>query len=113
MNNDCLFCKIVSGKTPCDKVYEDNDVMAFRDIDPKAPVHIIIIPKRHFSTILDCQDKDILGKLIIVSSKLARSEDISESGFRLIINCNKDGGQAVYHIHLHLLGGRKFSWPPG
>ncbi|MCX7920058.1 MAG: histidine triad nucleotide-binding protein [bacterium] len=111
----CIFCKIVNGEIPSQKVYEDNDLLAFKDIQPKAPVHILIIPKKHIPTVLEAQESDarLLGKMVLVANKIAQDERIAESGFRLVFNCNRDAGQAVFHIHLHLLGGRQLGWPPG
>ncbi len=114
-SDDCLFCRIVRGDIPCEKVYEDEELLAFRDVDPKAPVHILIIPKRHIETINDIGNKDsaLTGKMVHAAAVIARKEGIDIKGYRLVFNCNDDGGQAVYHIHLHLLGGRKMTWPPG
>ncbi len=110
-----LFCKIVAGEIPADKVYEDEDVLAFRDIKPQAPVHILIIPKRHIAMLADATEEDerLLGKLLLVASKLAKQEGIADSGFRVVVNNGPDSGQDVFHIHVHLLGGRKMGWPPG
>ena len=115
MNEDCLFCKIAAGEIPSKKVFEDDDVFAFEDINPQAPVHILIIPRRHFAHVDGATDGDqaILGKLILVARILAREKGIDTGGYRLVLNTNADAGQEVYHIHLHLLGGRKFTWPPG
>ena len=112
---DCLFCKIAEGEIPARLEHEDRDIVAFRDIKPEAPLHIVIIPRRHIGRISDIGEKDagLIGKMFLVATKLARKENIGSSGYRLVINCNKDAGQAVFHLHLHLLGGRKFSWPPG
>jgi histidine triad (HIT) family protein len=111
--DDCLFCKIVAGEIPADKVYEDDFVLAFNDIDPQAPTHILIIPKIHISSTNDAKDENLMGKLIITAKNLARDLGFSENGYRLVINCGDDGGQAVGHIHLHLLAGRSLTWPPG
>ena len=112
---DCLFCSIVEGKIPADKVFENNELLAFRDISPQAPTHILIIPKIHLSTLNDLKkDHELLvGKMIKCASDLAKKEGIDSKGYRTVFNCNSDGGQAVYHIHLHLLGGRQLNWPPG
>jgi histidine triad (HIT) family protein len=112
---DCLFCKIIDGEIPCDKVYEDDDVLAFRDINPQAPTHILIIPKKHIATVNDFDDADqaLAGRLMLVARELAAAEGIAEDGYRLVMSCNKGGGQDVFHIHLHLLGGRQMTWPPG
>ncbi len=113
--DDCLFCKIINGDIPADKVFENETVFAFRDIDPKAPTHILIIPKKHIKTLneINKNDQDLLGELLLTAKKIAKDEGIDTSGYRTVINCNSDGGQTVFHIHLHLLGGRKMSWPPG
>ena len=113
--NECLFCKMVSGVIPCDKVYENEYVLAFRDIDPKAPTHILIIPKKHITTLneINENDQDLLGELLLTAKKIAKDEGIDTSGYRTVINCNSDGGQTVFHIHMHLLGGRQMAWPPG
>lgn len=111
----CLFCKIAQGEIPATVVFEDNDIMAFRDINPQAPTHVLIIPKRHIATINDSADEDehILGQIVLRAKKLAQSEKLSEVGYRLVFNINSGGGQEVYHVHLHLLGGRQMTWPPG
>jgi len=110
---DCLFCKMVSGVIKPDVVYEDDRVLAFRDINPQAPVHILIIPKRHIATLNELDDSALAGQLFQTAIKLAKQENISENGYRTVFNCNKQGGQEVYHLHLHLLGGRQMHWPPG
>jgi len=96
-----------------DIVYENEQVLAFRDVNPQAPVHILIIPKQHITTLNDCENTTLLGELLQVASKLAAIEGISASGYRTVINCNAEGGQAVYHLHVHLLGGRQMHWPAG
>ncbi len=113
--NECLFCNMVSGAIPCDKVYENEYVLAFRDIDPKAPTHILIIPKKHIKTLneINENDQDLLGELLLTAKKIAKDEGIDTSGYRTVFNCNSDGGQTVFHIHMHLLGGRQMAWPPG
>ena len=112
---DCVFCKISAGEISADTVFENDRIMAFRDINPQAPVHILIIPKIHISTLNDLENRHtkLVGELIQVARGLAKSEGIAEDGYRAGFNCNKDAGQTVFHIHLHLLGGRQFSWPPG
>jgi histidine triad (HIT) family protein len=114
-NPDCLFCKIIKGDIPSKKVFEDDRVFAFRDINPQAPTHILIIPKKHIPTNLDLtdSDKELIGYLYLVGNTLAKEDDIDKSGFRLVMNCNEGAGQSVFHIHLHLLGGRIMTWPPG
>ena len=113
--NECLFCKMVSGVIPCDKVHENENILAFRDIDPKAPTHILIIPKKHITTLneINENDQDLLGELLLTAKKIAKDEGINTSGYRTVFNCNSDGGQTVFHIHMHLLGGRPMAWPPG
>ncbi len=113
--NECLFCNMVSGAIPCDKVYENEYLLAFRDIDPKAPTHILIIPKKHITTLneINENDQDLLGELLLTAKKIAKDEGIDTSGYRTVFNCNSDGGQTVFHIHMHLLGGRQMAWPPG
>ncbi len=115
MTADCLFCKMVSGQIKPDKVYEDSDVLAFKDINPQAPVHVLVIPKKHIATLndLDSGHTDLTGKLIKTAVHIARESGIAESGYRTVMNCNADAGQSVFHIHLHLLGGRSMRWPPG
>lgn len=110
---DCLFCKMVAGNIKPDVVFEDEDILAFRDINPQAPVHILIIPKRHIPTLNDMDDPILTGRLVETAIKLAAQEGISEDGYRTLFNCNRNAGQAVYHLHLHLLGGRTMHWPPG
>lgn len=111
---DCIFCSIVNGNIPSEKVYENEHVFAFRDINPEAPVHIVIIPKKHIATIMDVDtSSNISNELIKAAQHIAEKEGIEKSGFRLVNNCNEEGGQTVYHLHVHLLGGRNMKWPPG
>ena len=112
---DCLFCKMVNGEITPDKVYEDDQVLAFRDINPLAPVHVLIVPKRHIATLNDLQpeDRETMGSLFIAAKKVAEQEGVAERGYRTLINCNREGGQVVFHVHLHLVGGRPMGWPPG
>lgn len=112
---NCLFCKIAQGAIPASVVFEDDEIMAFRDLNPQAPKHVLIIPKQHISTLNDASDEQqaLLGKMMLRAKKIARAEGVSDSGYRLVLNINSDGGQTVYHIHLHLLGGRHMTWPPG
>jgi histidine triad (HIT) family protein len=110
---DCLFCKMVAGDIKPDVVYEDEQILAFRDINPQAPVHILVIPKRHITTLNDFDDAQLGGQVLLAAVKLAKQEGLAEDGYRTVFNCNKNGGQAVYHLHLHLLGGRQMVWPPG
>lgn len=113
--DDCLFCKIIAGDIPADRVFENERILAFRDLNPQAPTHILIIPKLHIPTLNDLQPEhsELTGELIRIASELAKKEGIAEAGYRTGFNCNDAGGQTVYHIHLHLLGGRTFGWPPG
>lgn len=115
MLTDCLFCKFVSGELKTNIIYEDDLVIAFDDIDPKAPIHKLIIPKRHISRLSDLtpEDEQLIGHMTLVAKKLAKDSGVEESGYRVLMNCNEDGGQAVFHIHMHLLGGRSLTWPPG
>lgn len=112
---DCLFCKIRDGEIPAEIVYQDDDVLAFNDVNPQAPVHVLIIPKKHISTVNDVAEKDAatIGKLYLAAKHIAAERKIDEDGYRLVVNCNAMAGQTVYHIHLHLLGGRRMTWPPG
>ena len=113
--SDCLFCKFVSGEITPDKVYEDDHVLAFRDISPQAPTHVLVVPKRHIATLndLSTDDAELVGRLYLVAQQVARDEGIDGPGYRTVINCNAQAGQSVFHIHLHLLGGRDMAWPPG
>ncbi len=112
---DCLFCKIVTGDIPADIVFESDTALAFRDINPKAPTHVLIIPRRHVSTINDIgvNDESLVGSLFSAARKIAADEGLAEDGYRVVMNCNEAAGQSVFHIHLHLLGGRALGWPPG
>lgn len=112
---ECIFCKVVKGEVPSQKVYEDDNIFAFNDISPQAPVHVLVIPKKHidkFSSLKN-DDKELAGQMLLVAKKIAEDKKISETGYRIVGNCQKNAGQLVFHIHLHLLGGRKFGWPPG
>ncbi len=113
--SDTVFDKIIRREIPADIVYEDEQVLAFRDINPAAPVHVLIIPKKSIPTIndLDEADEPLVGHLFTVAARLARELGCDQNGYRVVMNCNRDGGQSVYHIHLHLLGGRQMQWPPG
>ena len=112
---DTIFSKIINREIPADIVYEDDEILAFNDINPQAPVHILIIPKKPVPTLNDLSEKDsdLMGKIILVAKKLAADKGIADDGYRLVFNCNSGGGQEVYHIHCHLLGGRQMLWPPG
>jgi histidine triad (HIT) family protein len=111
----CLFCSIVNQTIPADIIYQDDDVVAFHDITPQAPHHFLVIPKKHITTINDLEPEDatLFGKLALTAKKIAAEQGIADDGYRLVMNCNENGGQSVYHIHLHVLGGRKLQWPPG
>jgi histidine triad (HIT) family protein len=113
--SDCLFCQIIAGEIPAKIAYQDDLCLAFHDIDPKAPTHVLLIPKEHIAS-LDRLTEDhgpLMGHLVNTAARLARQLGVAESGYRLVANCNADGGQVVFHIHFHLLGGRQLSWPPG
>lgn len=112
---DCLFCKIVKREIPADIVFEDDAVLAFNDINPQAPTHQLIVPKQHIATLDDIEESDLalVGRLSYTAAKLARQQGFAEDGYRVIMNCNDHGGQTVYHIHMHLMGGRRFTWPAG
>ena len=113
--SDDLFLKIINREIPADIVYETDEVLAFRDISPQAPVHVLIIPKVHIRTVNDIESgqAELIGKLFLAASEIAAQEGLSEEGYRLVMNCNEAAGQMVFHIHLHLLGGRVLKWPPG
>jgi histidine triad (HIT) family protein len=112
---ECLFCQIVQGNIPAEKIEETAGLIAFYDIAPAAPVHFLIIPKKHITTLndLETNDSELVGSMFLLARKLASELKISKSGYRTVFNCNRDAGQAVWHIHLHVLGGRKMTWPPG
>jgi histidine triad (HIT) family protein len=112
---ECLFCKIVDGNLPADIVYENDTLVAFRDINAKAPTHILLIPRRHIATMNDLQngDESLAGELFLTAAKIAADEGLADDGYRVIMNCNEAAGQSVFHIHLHLMGGRRMGWPPG
>lgn len=113
--SDCLFCAIVAGEIPAEIVAEGDEWLAFRDIQPQAPVHVLVIPRRHIATLNETgkEDTGVLGELVGAAKRIADEEGIAGDGYRLVINTNADGGQAVYHVHLHVLGGRAMTWPPG
>ncbi len=113
--SDCIFCKIGAGEIPSDKVYEDDSLFGFRDIQPQAPVHIVVVSKKHIPTMNDFTeaDSELASRMLLACRKIARDEGLSERGYRIVINCNSDGGQSVFHVHAHVLGGRKMTWPPG
>ena len=115
MSEDCLFCKILAGEIPCDEVYSDDTVFAFRDISPAAPTHILIIPRKHIPNVAVAEEEDaeLLGQLMLKANEIAEREGLTGDGFRYVINTGSQGGQTVSHIHLHILGGRQMTWPPG
>ena len=115
MPSDCLFCRIIAGELPSAWVYDDNAVVAIRDISPQAPTHILLLSRKHIAALGDLtpEDRDLLGKMAEVANKLAASEEIAAEGFRLVLNVGRHGGQTVDHLHVHLLGGRPMAWPPG
>lgn len=111
--SDCLFCRIVNKEIPAKLVAEDEHCVAFRDINPQAPVHVLVIPRKHIASLNDASDAAAVGRLSLMAARIAREEGVAESGYRTVINTNGDAGQTVFHIHLHLLGGRHLKWPPG
>jgi histidine triad (HIT) family protein len=112
---DCIFCKIAGGGTPAQKVFEDDDVVAFRDLNPVAPTHVLVVPKRHVASLNDAGEADarLLGALLLGARSVAEREGVAESGYRVVVNTMRDAGQVVFHVHVHVLGGRGFGWPPG
>ncbi|NOQ51573.1 MAG: HIT domain-containing protein [Desulfuromonadaceae bacterium] len=115
MASDCLFCKIIRGEIPATIIYEDAEIVAFKDVDPQAPQHFLIVPRKHIRNALDLTtaDNNLIGNIYQVAGKLAHDLGFAEDGFRIVNNCNEAGGQAVWHLHFHLLGGRDMTWPPG
>ncbi len=113
--SDCIFCKIGAKQIQSMQVYEEEDLLAFRDINPQAPVHILIIPKKHFTSVneMDAVDAGLIGRMFMAAKHIAKQEKIAGSGYRLIVNTGVHGGQSVAHVHLHLMGGRQMGWPPG
>lgn len=113
--DDCLFCRIVAGAIPAARVYEDDAVVAIRDINPQAPVHVLLLPRRHHASVMDAAAADpaIFGRIAAAAAQIARAEGVAERGFRLLTNTGPDSGQSVLHLHFHLLGGRPMGWPPG
>ena len=112
---DCLFCKINNGDIPAEIIYQDDEVLGFRDVNPQAPTHVLFIPKQHISTVNDltADNADLIGKLYLAAKTVAMENGFAEEGYRLVMNCNEGAGQTVFHIHLHMLAGRAFTWPPG
>ena len=113
MAENCLFCKIVAGEIPAKLVAETPDAIAFKDINPEAPVHVLVVPRMHVDSLASAKDEAMLGHLLAFAAQVAEREGISESGYRTVVNTRKDGGQTVDHLHLHILGGRHMNWPPG
>lgn len=110
---DCLFCKIVRGEIPAERVAENSDCLAFRDIQPQAPVHVLVIPKQHYGSLNEVSDAEVVGAMSLLAKEVAASEGLDGNGYRVVINTGGDGGQSVDHLHLHVLGGRQMVWPPG
>ena len=112
---DCLFCRMVKGEIKPDVVFEDDEVLAFRDLNPQAPLHVLVIPKRHIATLndLEASHASLMGKMYLAARQVAQQEGLAERGYRTVINCNAEAGQSVYHVHLHVLAGRAMHWPPG
>lgn len=115
MMTDCLFCKIINTDIPAEIIYQDEQVLAFNDIDSKAPYHFLIIPKKHISTLNDigAEEESLLGHMVYTAKRIAKDKGFAEEGYRLVMNCNEQGGQTVFHIHMHVLAGRDLQWPPG
>lgn len=115
MADECLFCRIVAGEIPAKVVAQDEHCIAFRDIDPKAPTHVLVIPRRHIHSLDEAEagDAELLGRLMVLGARVARDEGIAGSGWRAVVNTNRGAGQTVFHVHLHVLGGRAMTWPPG
>jgi histidine triad (HIT) family protein len=113
--SDCIFCRIIRGEIPSKKVYEDDLIFAFEDINPQAPTHILIIPKEHYASLLEVPEdlNDLLGHILSIAREIARERGLDQSGFRIVLNTGRDSGQEVFHIHFHLFGGRRMTWPPG
>ncbi|MCL1802247.1 MAG: histidine triad nucleotide-binding protein [Eubacteriaceae bacterium] len=114
MDENCIFCKIINKELPSTVLFEDSEALAFKDINPQAPAHVVIVPKKHYSDLFEVAEGDgIVAHLHFIAAKLARDLALSDTGFRLVMNCGEDGGQSVGHLHFHLLGGRSLGWPPG
>ena len=115
MSENCIFCKIIAGDIPSKKVYEDDVCVAFNDISPQAPTHLLVIPREHFASLDEAESKhkEVLGHLLLTAAEIARNNGFAKKGYRVVINTNDDGGQTVFHLHVHLLGGRQFIFPPG
>jgi histidine triad (HIT) family protein len=113
MADSCIFCRIAHGEIPAQMVANNKQIVAFRDLNPQAPVHILIVPRKHVASLDDATDSDLIGRMIALAAAIARQEGIAKSGYRTVINTGKNGGQSVDHLHIHLLGGRPMTWPPG
>ena len=113
MPDECIFCKIATRQIPVEPIYEDEEFLAFHDLNKQAPVHVLLIPKEHYATILDVEDAGLLGRAMLAVAETAHRLNVAEEGFRTVINCRDNGGQTVYHLHFHILGGRFMQWPPG
>ena len=113
MAESCIFCRIAHGEIPAQMVANNKEIVAFRDLNPQAPVHILIVPKKHIGSLDDAADSDLLGRMMALAAAIARQEKVARTGYRTVINTGKDGGQSVDHLHIHLLGGRAMTWPPG
>jgi histidine triad (HIT) family protein len=111
--SDCIFCKIASGEIPASVVARTDRLVAFRDVGPQAPVHVLVIPTEHLASLEEVKDGDLLGEMLLLARQIARDEKLSADGYRIVLNTNRNGGQTVFHLHLHLLGGRRLTWPPG
>ena len=115
VSDSCLFCRIVAGEIPAEIVHQDDEVIAFRDIAPKAPLHLLVIPRRHIASLNEAEEADapVLGRLMTTAARLAKSEGVADDGWRAVVNVGEGGGQTVFHVHLHVMAGRKMTWPPG
>ena len=113
MADECIFCKIAGKQIPVEPVYEDDEFIAIHDLNKQAPVHVLVLTKRHYPTILDIADADVLGRAMLAATEVARRMNLAKDGFRVVVNCGDDGGQTVYHVHIHVMGGRFLQWPPG
>lgn len=111
--SDCIFCKIASGEIPASVVARTDRLVAFRDVSPQAPVHVLVIPTEHTASLEEVKDGQLLGEMLLLARQIARDEKIAVDGYRIVLNTNQSGGQTVFHLHLHLLGGRRLTWPPG
>lgn len=111
--SECIFCNIIEKKLEADWVYEDEDIVAFRDVNPQAPFHFLVVPRRHLKTLNEVEESGLLGNMMLVAARVAREHGFADKGYRVVVNCNEDGGQTVFHVHFHVLGGRRMTWPPG